>query len=93
MELYYRAHERGRSFTCYFHPSSVVTDGVVLTRTIHWSLAVHVTVWPGLGIVIGFTVCIYTYIWKKTHRKSRAKHGKNARSAETRLLNAHKSRL
>ena len=91
MELYYRDHERGRSFKCYFHPTSVVTDGVVLTKSIHWSLAVHVTVWPGMGIIIGFTICIYTYIWKKRHRKKKGKPSRNHRPSETRLLNATKN--
>ena len=64
-----KKHEKGMIFTCYFHPTNVVTDGAVLNLTIHWSLAVHVTLWPCLGILSGVLLCVYTYFWKKHVRK------------------------
>lgn len=68
MQLYKLNHEPGTSFKCYFHPSHVLSDGVVLFKSIHWSLAVHVIMWPSLGILMGVSICAYTYYWKKCKR-------------------------
>ena len=68
MELYKIHHEPGTSFKCYFHPKSVVKDGAVLNQTIHWSLAIHVTLWPGLGILTGIGICTCTFYWKRCKR-------------------------
>ena len=68
MELYKIHHEPGTSFKCYFHPKSVVKDGAVLKQTIHWSLAIHVTLWPGLGIITGIGICTCTFYWKRCRR-------------------------
>ncbi len=69
-----KKHEKGMIFTCYFHPTNVVTDGAVMNLTIHWSLAVHVTLWPSLGILAGILLCVYTYFWKKhVRRKNKRK--------------------
>ena len=71
MEVYMKKHGKGMIFTYYFHPTNVVTDGAVLNLTIHWSLAVHVTLWPSLGILSGVLLCVYTYFWKKHVRKKK----------------------
>ena len=71
-----KKHEKGMIFTCYFHPTNVVTDGAVLNLTIHWSLAVHVTLWPSLAILSGVLLCVYTYFWKKhVRRKNKTDYG------------------
>ena len=71
MELYKIHHEPGTSFKCYFHPQSVVKDGAVLTQTIHWTLAIHVTLWPSLGILTGIGICTCTFCWKRCKRRNR----------------------
>ncbi len=69
MQLYYDTHQPGMLFKCYFYPSTVLRDGAVLRRTIHWSLAVHVVLWPGLTLFIGIGWCSYMVYKKKCKRK------------------------
>ncbi len=73
METYSRKHEKGMIFKCYFHPTNVVTDGAVLNLTIHWSLAVHVILWPCLGMIIGIISCAYMYFRRRDQHKHRKK--------------------
>ncbi len=69
VQRYQVDHETGSTFPCFFHPSAVVNDGAVLRKTIHWSLAVHVILWPSFGILAGISTCGYTYYWKRRKRK------------------------
>ncbi len=83
METYYRKHEKGMIFKCYFHPANVVTDGAVLNLTIHWSLAIHVILWPCLGIIAGIISCAYIYFRKRDQNKHRKKKQPNPRTVDT----------
>ena len=76
VETYRQQHALpGMTHTCYYDPLHV-TRGAFLERTIHWTLAFHVILWPGLSIIASILMCFYI---RNERKRSGAKKARTSR--------------